>query len=627
MSKTALCFLAACWAALAAAGQAAISPLPEKIAWTVPDVQAAQIPDRVQLSGMLGVRIQNNAENRLVALDVDRLLEGYRQRPGRQSWDGEHVGKWLHAATLAWVYTGDERLRRKLDSAVDELLKCQQADGYLGTYLPKDRWTEWDVWAHKYNLIGLITYMRYTGDEKPLDACRKMADLLCRDFGDGKRDIIQAGPHMGMAPTSVLEPMVWLYRFTGDPRYRDFCEYILRAWEQPDGPHIVSRLLAGQGVNKVGDSKAYEMLSCLNGALEWYRTTGDARLLQAALNAWQDITAKRLYLTGTASYHEVFHGDYDLPNTNNVGETCVTVTWLQFNAHLLRLTGQARFADELEKVVYNQLAGAQQPDGRAWGYYVQMEGKKPYSSNLYGHCCLSSGPRGIALIPTFAITTDNAGPVVNLYDAATAHLTLANGAAVNLAVETSFPREGHVRIKVAPEPEGTFTLKLRVPAWCAHLAPTINGGPAEAQRGTDGYLAIERNWKSGDEVEFQFDLQPRLVAGTHANAGKAAVLYGPLVLAADDSLLGTNSPGLARISLAGADSALLDFKAEPSPAPFKTWPGACIYHINALAWAGENGRGPASSRSIALVPFADAGQAGSNYKVWLPVHSAVAGGQ
>ena len=141
-------------AATSLAGE--ISPLPDKVPSVVADRQDAQVPDRVQLKGMLGVRIHNSAVNRLLAIDLDRLLEGFRKRPGRQTYDGEHVGKWLHAATLAWVYTGNADLRAKLDHAVGELLKCQLDDGYLGTYLPKKRWTEWDVWSHKYNLIGLI---------------------------------------------------------------------------------------------------------------------------------------------------------------------------------------------------------------------------------------------------------------------------------------------------------------------------------------------------------------------------------------------------------------------------------------------------------------------------------------
>ena len=196
------------------------------------------MPDRVQLTGWVGQRIQANEANRLVKLDAARLLEGYRKRPGRQSWDGEHVGKWLHAATLAWANTGDPALREKLDYIAAELAKCQMEDGYLGTYVESNRWRSWDVWAHKYNLLGLITYVRYTGNTAPLTTCRRMADLLCNTFGDepGKRDIIKSGPQVGMAPTSVLEPMALLYRLTGEPRYLDFCKYILRAWEQPHGP-------------------------------------------------------------------------------------------------------------------------------------------------------------------------------------------------------------------------------------------------------------------------------------------------------------------------------------------------------------------------------------------------------
>ena len=121
--------------ACVASAQGAITPLPEKVPCAVPDKQDFQIPDRVQLTGWLGTRIAANEANRLAKIDTDRLLEGYRKRPGRQSWDGEHVGKWLHAATLAWVNTGDPALRAKLDATAAELCKCQLADGYLGTYL------------------------------------------------------------------------------------------------------------------------------------------------------------------------------------------------------------------------------------------------------------------------------------------------------------------------------------------------------------------------------------------------------------------------------------------------------------------------------------------------------------
>ncbi len=593
--------------------RAANTPVPEKIPCAVPDKQDFQIPDRVQLRGWLGARITANEANRLAKIDTSRLLEGYRKRPGRQTWDGEHIGKWLHAATLAWVNTGDPALRAKLGEAATELAKCQLDDGYLGTYLQKDRWTAWDVWAHKYNLIGLVTYARYTGDLAPLPTCRRMADLLCRTFGDGpgQRDLLTAGAqHAGMASSSVLEPMVLLYRLTGEPRYLEFCRYIVRAWEHPNGPHLISTLTGLKRVDKVGNGKAYEMLSCLNGALELYRTTGDRVLLDICLNAWRDIVDHRLYLTGAASYRELFHDDFDLPNVNNVGETCVTVTWLQFNAQLLRLTGEARFAEQLEHVVLNQLLGAQKPDGTAWGYYVQMEGKKPYSATLDGHCCLSSGPRGIALLPTFAVTTDADGAVLNLFDAGTAQLTLRDGTPLTLKIATRYPADGRIRVTMELREAREFSLKLRLPAWSKESSLTPYAG---AKPGPDGYTTVRRTWKSGDTVELNLKLEPRVIAGDHLNQGKAAVCFGPLVLAADETLLADAQQPLKALALAKPDLSTLAITTTSATADWKTWPGAQLFRINATTRRGD------AQFTTQLVPFADAGRSGANYKVWLPL--------
>lgn len=597
-----------------------VSLVPEKIPPVIADRQDSQVAGRVRLAGWIGTRVQANETNRLLKLDPERLLEGYRQRPGRQIWDGEHVGKWLHAATLAWANSGNPELRTKLDYVAAELVKCQIADGYLGTYAETNRWTLWDVWAHKYNLIGLITYMRHTGNLEPLPACRRMADLLCDTFGDepGKRDLNPTGQHKGMASTSVLEPMVLLYRLTGEPRYLEFCKYVLRAWEQPNGAKIVSTLLKEKRVDKVGNGKAYEMLSCLNGALEYYRTTGAEEFLEACLNAWQDIVEKRLYLTGTASYREFFHGDYDLPNVNNVGETCVTVTWLQFNAQLLRLTGEARFAEQLERTVLNHLFGAQSRDGSAWGYYVQLQGKKPYSDTLDGHCCLSSGPRGVALIPTFATTIDADGVAINLYEAGEATLTLRDNSEVTLTTATRFPSEELIGIVVSPAAPKSFTVKLRIPAWCRDAAVRVNGKSTKFNSGLDGYAAIRREWKRGDRIDLQLKLEPRVVVGDRGNEGKVAVLYGPLVLATDEATLDAKGSTLTKVCAAGPDPAKWNVVPEPAPDRFRSWAAAQVFRVNAVARKHTDPPETGSPMQIGLVPFADAGGQGTHYKVWLP---------
>jgi hypothetical protein len=598
----------------------AAEPLPEKVACAIADRQDFQQPDRVHLTGWIGSRMDASEKNRLVKIDPNRLLLSYHNRPGCQSYDCEHIGKWLHAATLAWVNSGDPALRQKLDLVATGLVKCQLEDGYLGTYSldgkPWARWTEWDVWTHKYNLLGLISYVRHTGNMDLLPACRKVGDLLCKTFGDepGKLDINVSSAHVGMASGSVLEPMVLLYRMTGEQRYLDFAKYLLRAWEQPNGPKIVSRLLELKRVDKVGNAKAYEMLSCINGIIEMYRTTGDGKLLEVCRNAWQDIVDKRLYLSGSTSYREHFHDDFDLSNCNKVGEACVTVSWLQLNKHLLRLTGEARFAEQLEKTVFNHLFAAQLPDGTAWAYFTMMEGKKPYTSSTSTPdvtCCLSSGPRGVALIPTFSTSVDADGVVMNLYDAGTAKLTLRNGKPVMLTTETIYPSDGRIVITVEPESSARFTLKARIPAWCRESAVKVNGKSVKADIGKDGYAAIKRKWAKGDKLELDFNLEPRVIVGDHKNEGKIAIMYGPLVLAADEALLGTERLPIRAVSISKPDLAALAIKPEPAPEKVKTWPHALVFHCNVLARE--------QPQEIRLIPFADAGSLGQSYKIWLPL--------
>ena len=170
------------------------------------------------IEGLLGYRMNVNLEKRLLQIDSAILLSGFRKRPGAQTWIGEHVGKFLFSASNTYKYSNDPRIKQLLDAMVKEYIACQLPDGYLGTYLPKDYWTDWDVWAHKYAIIGLLNYYSVTGYKPALETAKKAGDLICRTFGDekGKRDIITAGHHAGLAPGSVLEPMVDLYRYTGE---------------------------------------------------------------------------------------------------------------------------------------------------------------------------------------------------------------------------------------------------------------------------------------------------------------------------------------------------------------------------------------------------------------------------
>ena len=333
---------------------------------------------------------------------------------------------------------------------------------------------DWDVWSHKYNLLGLLTYYQYTGNEAALAACRKMGDLLIATF-PAKKSILAAGTHLGMAATSVLEPIVLLYRATGDERYLQFARYIVKSWDEPNGPKIIATLLTQKQVNKTANGKAYEMLSNLVGLCELARATGDRALLEPVLNAWQDIVDKRLYLTGSASAGECFQADFVLPNgvNSNICETCVTVTWIQLNLQLLRLTGEARFGDELERTFYNHLAAAQHPQGNDW--------------------CLLHGPggpqalrQGDHLLPLQRPPRHGPGPAGRLsarprrgarraageHAWRVSHATLElGGQAVTVRQQSGFPRSGESVLTLRLARPATFALRVRVPAWASPADP------------------------------------------------------------------------------------------------------------------------------------------------------------
>ena len=254
---------AAC--AVSAIATVSPEPLPFKAPAGIPDSLELVSPASVRLEGYLGARVEANEANRLLKVEEEPILAGFRKKPGSHPWIGEHVGKWMYAATLAWANTGDAALRAKLDRVAKELIAAQEPDGYLGTYVPEKRFglypeADWDVWSHKYNLMGLLTYYQYTGNPEALQACRKIGDLLIATFGPGKKSILSAGTHMGMAATSVLEPIVLLYRHTADPKYLEFARYIVTAWNEHTGPRIIAALLKEKAVNRTANAKAYEML-------------------------------------------------------------------------------------------------------------------------------------------------------------------------------------------------------------------------------------------------------------------------------------------------------------------------------------------------------------------------------
>jgi len=555
------------------------------------------------IQGWLGDKLKANKDKRLHKVDEAALLAGYINKPGAHPWIGEHVGKFLEAACNTYQNTKDPELKIQIDRTVQQLIASQLSDGYLGTYDAESQWTSWDVWSHKYNLIGLLSYYQLSGYKPALASAEKIGNLLSSTFGTAKNqlDIIKAGTHVGMAATSVLDPMVDLYRFSGNKKYLNFCYYLTQSFNNKSGPRIISTLDSIGRVDKTANAKAYEMLSNIVGLIKLYKATNDQQFLKPVLTAWKDITDNRLYITGTASSREHFLDDHVLPATtkDNMGEGCVTTTWIQLNYQLLSLFGKMEYLDELERSVYNHLTGAENPQTGCVSYYTPLMGVKPYSCKIT--CCMSSIPRGIAMVPLFANGKINGSPSFLFYQPGVykTNLSNLNKTSVEFITKTTFPEEGNVTIDVQPSAKTAFEILLRKPYWADDFTVSING--VDQKKSGKDLISIKRTWSKGDKVNVQFTMPVKLLDGNISYPGAVAFQRGPQVLVFDKSL---NKTSPNNISIPQN----VQLKEVTKTLP-KNWVGTQAYQVNADA--------EGKTENIILVPYADASQTGGEVTTWL----------
>ncbi|HKG06254.1 MAG TPA: beta-L-arabinofuranosidase domain-containing protein, partial [Pedobacter sp.] len=399
------------------------------------------------IKGFIGQRLQNSYNNRILAQDADELIEPFKQRNETSLWQSEFWGKWFTSAVLAYKYQPTTELKQKLDKAVTGLMATQTPDGYIGNYKKENRLQQWDIWGRKYCMLGLLDYYGVTGDKKSLRAARAVADNLMADLKRADGIIVTKGNYRGMAASSILEPVCLLYKLTKDEKYLAFAQEIVKQWERPEGPHLISN--AGTDVArrfpKPADwysfeqgQKAYEMMSCYEGLLELYRLTGKKEYKTAVERAWQNIFDTEINVAGSGASTEMWFGGRPLQTAaiNHYQETCVTVTWIKLSHQLLRLTGEAKYADAVETSYYNALLGAMSADGRIWAKYTPLTGHRLPGSGQCGmhiNCCDASGPRGLFNLPAHVVMKSGDGVYMNYYAEGSYSLSTPTGKMLKIA--------------------------------------------------------------------------------------------------------------------------------------------------------------------------------------------------
>lgn len=461
-------------------------------------------------------------------------------------WRCEYWGKMMRGACFVYDCTRDAALYETLDQTVRDLMSCEDESGRISTYNTNSEMDGWDLWGRKYVLLGMQYFLEICQNapfRREIIACMKrQADAIMLKIGDGdgKKPITAATRHWrGLNSSSLLEPIVRLYSITGEKRYLDFAAYIVNL-----GGTDVSNLFDLAYENQFYPyqypvTKAYEMTSCFEGLLEYYRVTGEMRCRQAVVNfADRVLESDFTLIGGCGCTHELFdHSTVRQANTTNgkiAQETCVTVTLMKFFYQLTLLTGDAKYADAFETSFYNAYLGALNVNGvieptirqkhpdwilepLPFDSYSPLTagtrgngvgGLKCMSDRHYYGCCACIGSAGAGVAAKMALLSAEDGFYLNLYLDGRAETVSPAGNRVTFETETAYPKDGEVAVKIGLQTSERFCVHLRVPAWSRLTRISVNG---EAVSPEAGYTVIDRVWENGDLIRLSLDMRTRMV--------------------------------------------------------------------------------------------------------------------
>lgn len=476
-------------------------------------------------------------------------------------WRCEYWGKMMRGACMTYAYTQNDELYAVLTDAVKGLLSTQEGQGRISGYDVAHEFRGWDVWGRKYVLVGLEYYYEICRDEtlksQILQAMCRQADYMAEKIGDGagKIRITETSEWWGgVNSCTVLEPMIQLYKMTGNETYKAFAEYIVSTGGCRDGSLIVC-VKAGKMPYEFPEVKAYETMSFFEGLLAYYEISGKKEYLRLVKKFVDAVYASDITIIGCSGCtHELFDNSAEKQTEFSetiMQETCVTVTWMRLCARLWESTFDAKYIDRIEQsarnafygsVNINELAGYSF-EKRALTPALPFDSYSPLYNNVRGRgvggykefpegghygCCACIGAAGTALYPLYAFVRRGETVYANFYLSGVAEDTTPSGQPLRIECATGYPADGEVELTVSPETAERFSVAVRIPDFCGGAEVECGGVVYSAKA---GYCIIDRVWQKGDTIQVHLPIE---LCETHRN-GKTAFTYGALALARDEA--------------------------------------------------------------------------------------------
>ena len=565
----------------------------------------------VELASGLAQTQFEQTQSVLLGLNDDSLLKPWRLRAGLPApgpdlggWydevpldktpSGGHgfapahsFGQWISALARGYAVNGDARTRAKVQTLLDLYSPAISGKFYVNFRFP----------GYDYDKVvcGLIDAHSFANIPQAWSLLDRTTDA--------------AMPHLPPTALDRDEPQRRWRASVGDNTSNDYCwdeyytmpENLYLAWERGAGKRY--RDLAGrylldktwfdplsEGKNVLANHHAYSFCNSLSSAMQAYIATGSEKHLRAASNAFDMINDTQSFATGGWGPNESFSAPgsgtmyASLTDTHRSFETpCGSYAHFKLTRYLLRVTGDGRYGDSMERVFYNTVLGAKrlEPDGHAFYYSDYNDsGSKFYFTDRWP-CCSGTLPQVAADYRILIYFRDPAGLYVNLYQPSTLKWTAGDGAQMSLTQTGDYPVGGRIGMTLRASRPSDFALRLRIPGWASDSGSTpvirVNGARVVAPV-TTGFATLPRRWKDGDRIDLELPMPLRLEAIDPVHPETVALVRGPVVLFAlsGQAPKVTGQQLLAASAASGGDPDRPEWQVQTASGPLRLMPFSSI---------------------------------------------------
>ena len=520
--------------------------------------------------------------DRLKDTEPSHCIENFRIAAGISR--GEYHGmvfqdrdlyKWLEAVAYQLAVRPDLSLREAADSAIRLIGQAQTPEGYLNTYYqthPDEKrfsnlQNNHELYCAGHLIEAAVAFAQAVGDTRLLDVARRYADLIDRVFGP------EEGKLHGYPGHEIIEmALVRLFRLTGEERYLRLARYFIDQRGQAplyfeeearrDGNRDFvwnetfmryQYYQAGKPVREQTEAEGHAVRAVYlySGMADVAAETGDQTLFEACRTLFDNIVSRRMYITGAiGSTHvgEAFTYDYDLPNESVYAETCAQIGLCFFAQRMLNSEMDGRYADVIERALYNSVLSGMSLDAKRFFYVNPLEvvpeacekddrlrHVKPQRQKWFGcACCPPNLTRFLGSLPSYAFSAGGDTLYMHLYIGGEVRVALAH-AEVHLSVESDYPWDGRVRLTV--HTPGEYGIAVRISGWCRGYELKVNGESVSSEP-VRGYVSLNRVWREEDMVELNLKMPVTLMRANpavRADTGKLCVVRGPLVYSLEEA--------------------------------------------------------------------------------------------